>query len=210
MIDVNIGTTEINEIIYENIESVGNLLIYGGSGSGKSNWIKHTLQNIVKTSPQDLFKICYINPWGKEFLPVDKKFLFNEKTVAETTAESDSLFDEILIEIERRTKNKVNSPKIIIICDDIDGNLINLQKLEEILKLGCKNGVYTVLSSQLVDWLPNEIIGCFKSKLLFWHYNTENINKLGIKVNLGDIKPFSYYYQNGNDTPIKCKPLNTN
>ena len=211
MVKISIGTDETNKFISEDINNIGNLFIYGGSGSGKSVWIRQTIQNVVTEIPQDLFRICYINPWGKHFLPVETKYLFNGKAVSDCLEDTNILFDEILTEIETREKTKNNLPKILIFCDDVDSKIFSLSKLEKILEKGVKNGVYTVISSQTVNWLSSEIIGYFKSKLFFWHYNTENIDKFGNVISeLSNIKPFEYFYQKGNLAPIKCTPLEMN
>ena len=59
-INLIIGRTETEELLF-NINSIGNLFVCGGSGSGKSVWMNEVIKTFDIESNERIVKVCYIN-----------------------------------------------------------------------------------------------------------------------------------------------------
>lgn len=205
-----IGKTEMGKLVFDDIKSIGNIFVCGGSGSGKSVWMNKVIKIFGIESYKQIVKVCYINHWGKNFLPIDKKYLFNDNSVADCRAEVDRFLDDVLTEIDRRRKVKVNFPKILIFGDGVCAEDFTLAKLYKVLTYGKDVGVFVIISSQSAHWLSDKILACFDSRILFWHYDKESADKTIKLDNTEQIKPWRYVFQNGQGKKYFCKPININ
>ena len=208
-INLIIGRTETEELLF-NINSIGNLFVCGGSGSGKSVWMNEVIKTFDIESNEQIVKVCYINHWGKNFLPIDKKYLFNENSVADCREEVDRFLDDILIEIYRRRKVKVNFPNILIFGDGVCVGDFTLAKLYKVLTYGKDIGVFVIISSQSAYWMSDKMLDCFDSRILFWHYDKESANKAIKLENKVQIKPWRYVFQDRQGKKYFCKPISIN
>ena len=141
-----LGFDEENQPLLVDLTKVGNILVGGASGQGKTNLLHAFAQSCFYALPKDI-PVCivyYIDPKGcKEFSPY---FDIHLNTIEDIKADIDMLQEKI---VKRETDKKVSRYPIALLIDDFDHLVLMdksiIEKIVSIAQRGPRVGIYTVL-----------------------------------------------------------------
>ena len=143
-----LGIDSNNKPLIVDLAKVGNILVGGASGQGKTNLLHAFAQSCFYALPKDI-PVCivyYIDPKGcKEFSPY---FDIHLNTIEDIKAHIDMLQEKI---VKRETDKKVSRYPIALLIDDFDYLVLMdksiIEKIVAIAKRGPRVGIYTVLAT---------------------------------------------------------------
>ena len=141
-----LGFDEENQPLLVDLTKVGNILVGGASGQGKTNLLHAFAQSCFYALPKDI-PVCivyYIDPKGcKEFSPY---FDIHLNTIEDIKAHIDMLQEKI---VKRETDKKMSRYPIALLIDDFDHLVLMdksiIEKIVSIAQRGPRVGIYTVL-----------------------------------------------------------------
>ena len=143
-----LGIDSNNKPLIVDLAKVGNILVGGASGQGKTNLLHAFAQSCFYALPKDI-PVCivyYIDPKGcKEFSPY---FDIHLNTIEDIKAHIDMLQERI---VKRETDKKMSRYPIALLIDDFD-HLVStdksiLEKVVYIAQRGPRVGIFAVLTS---------------------------------------------------------------
>lgn len=177
--------------VVTNFEKTPHLLIGGSIGSGKSNFIKSIISQIILNNKSNEVKFLLIDPKNMEY----KQFknlpyvLYNEvfstnldvqfalQKMKEKIEKRYTLFcDKRVLNIEKyNKKSKIQKlPKIVIVVDEFADYMFDIKQqfedyVEYITKKGRACGIYLILATQRItdSTITNKIKRCFYNILTF-------------------------------------------
>jgi len=151
------------------LEELSHTIIFGDTGSGKSNLLHMLITNLTKTYSPDELKLALIDPKHVEFNSYKSlPHLFG--SIAKTPDEVTALLNEC------STNNKT---PIIIIIDELVELTFNkeaISKVLEILNNGNNSNIYLIMASQRPSAIPDEITSKTKTQICF-PVNSNNLPK---------------------------------
>ena len=135
------------------LAKVGNILVGGASGQGKTNLLYAFAQSCYYALPKDI-PVCivyYIDPKGcKEFSPY---FDIHLNTIEDIKAHIDMLQEKI---VKRETDKKMSRYPIALLIDDFDHLVLMdksiIEKIVSIAQRGPRVGIYTVLATARAEY----------------------------------------------------------
>ena len=141
-----LGYDNNNQPFIVDLAKVGNILVGGASGQGKTNLLHAFAQSCFYALPKDI-PVCivyYIDPKGcKEFSPY---FDIHLNTIEDIKAHIDMLQEKI---VKRETDKKMSRYPIALLIDDFDHLVLMdksiIEKIVAIAQRGPRVGIYTVL-----------------------------------------------------------------
>lgn len=159
---ITINGTNNNSIILP-LKKLSHTIIFGSTGSGKSNLLHMLITNLIKEYSSDELKLALIDPKYIEFNSYKSlPHLFN--TIARTLEEITVLLDDCLTNI-----NNTKIP-IIIIIDELAELTFNKNVISEVLELlnnDANSNIYLIMASQRPDLISKEIIKQTKTQIHF-------------------------------------------
>lgn len=197
-----VGQTSEGKMLYKDLVRVGNILISGATGSGKSVFIDSFISTLLLLkSPQEV-NIIIINPKrglmmteynniSHILFPVVSDMDVASRTLTWCLDEMDRRLKELNINPANEKGNIM--PYIVILVDEFadlmlygDDMPLKLQKLVEI---GCSVGIHTILSTssprdtiltkELREAIPGRIVGALasreESKMVLDQYGAEEL-----------------------------------
>ena len=143
-----LGFDEENQPLLVDLTKVGNILVGGASGQGKTNLLHAFAQSCFYALPKDI-PVCivyYIDPKGcKEFSPY---FDIHLNTIEDIKAHIDMLQEKI---VKRETDKKMSRYPIALLIDDFDYLVLMdksiIEKIVSIAQRGPRVGIFTVLTT---------------------------------------------------------------
>ena len=135
------------------LAKVGNILVGGASGQGKTNLLHAIAKSCFYALPKDI-PVCivyYIDPKGcKEFSPY---FDIHLNTIEDIKAHIDMLQEKI---VKRETDKKMSRYPIALLIDDFDHLVLMdksiIEKIVSIAQRGPRVGIYTVLATARAEY----------------------------------------------------------
>lgn len=169
-----LGKDRKGEEVRKNLD---NLLISGHTGSGKSMFLNSLIYTILNTSSPEELELVLIDTKLANFY-VYEGIKYLKGKVNHTVDESVAVLKECLSEIERRKKEHVRGPFIVVLIDEFADLVIQNPKSEELIckiaREGKDVGIYIILSSskasenvfteKIKDSIPKRLIGSVASK----------------------------------------------
>ena len=148
-----LGFDEENQPLLVDLTKVGNILVGGASGQGKTNLLHAFAQSCFYALPKDI-PVCivyYIDPKGcKEFSPY---FDIHLNTIEDIKAHIDMLQEKI---VKRETDKKMSRYPIALLIDDFDHLVLMdksiIEKIVSIAQRGPRVGIYTVLATARAEY----------------------------------------------------------
>ena len=145
------------------LEELSHTIIFGNTGSGKSNFLHMLITNLIKTHSQDDIKLALIDPKYVEFNSYKSlPHLFD--SLARTPEDINTLLDNCLSQV-----NNSNTP-IIILIDELAELTFNdnaMSKITSILNNDLNSNTYLIMASQRPIAVPDEIITKTKTQICF-------------------------------------------
>ena len=152
-----------NKSISIPLKKLSHTIIFGDTGSGKSNLLHMLITNLTKTYSPDELKLALIDPKCVEFNSYKSlPHLFS--SLAKTPEEVNTLLDNCLSQV-----NNSNTP-IIILIDELVELVFNndaLSKITSILNNDVNSNIYLIMATQRPDLIPEEIINKTKTQICF-------------------------------------------
>ena len=150
-----------NKSISLPLEELSHTIIFGDTGSGKSNLLHMLITNLIKTHSRDDIKLALIDPKYVEFNSYKSiPHLFN--TLARTPEEVTAILDDCL--------NINTKTPIIIFIDELAELVFNndaLSKIISILNNDLNSNIYLIMATQRPVSIPDEIITKTKTQICF-------------------------------------------
>lgn len=150
-----------NKSISLPLEELSHTIIFGDTGSGKSNLLHMLITNLTKTYSPDELKLALLDPKYVEFYSYKSiPHLFN--TLARTPEEVTAILDDCL--------NINTKTPIIIFIDELAELVFNndaLSKIISILNNDINSNIYLIMATQRPDLIPEEIINKTKTQICF-------------------------------------------
>ncbi len=150
-----------NKSISIPLEELSHTIIFGDTGSGKSNLLHMLITNLTKTYSSDKLKLALIDPKHVEFNSYKSlPHLFN--TLARTPEELTAILDDCL--------NINTKTPIIIFIDELAELVFNndaLSKIISILNNDTNSNIYVIMATQRPVSIPDEIISKTKTQICF-------------------------------------------
>ena len=148
---VILGKDSKGEIV---IKELDNLLISGHTHSGKSMFLNSVIYTLLNTSSSEDVELVLIDTKFAEFY-IYKGIKYLRGKVNQFLDESIDALKGCVLEIERRKKENVNSPNIVILIDEfadlVIGEPISEELICRIAKEGKEVGIYIILSSSMAS-----------------------------------------------------------
>lgn len=145
------------------LEELSHTIIFGDTGSGKSNLLHMLITNLTKTYSPDELKLALIDPKCVEFNSY--KFLPHLfSSLAKTPEEINTLLDNCLTKMDNS-----NTP-IIILIDELVELVFNndaLSQITSILNNDINSNIYLIMATQRPVSIPDEIISKTKTQICF-------------------------------------------
>ena len=143
-----LGYDNNNQPLIVDLAKVGNILVGGASGQGKTNLL-HAFAQSCFYAPPKISQGCivyYIDPKGcEEFSPY---FDIHLNTIEDIKAHLDLLLERI---VKRETDKKMSRYPIALLIDDFDHLVLMdksiIEKIVFIAQRGPRVGIYTVLAT---------------------------------------------------------------
>ena len=143
-----LGVDSNNKPKIIDLAKVGNILVGGATGQGKTDLLHAFAQSCYYALPKDI-PVCivyYIDPKGcKEFSPY---FDIHLNTIEDIKADIDMLQEKI---VKRETDKKMSRYPIALLIDDFDHLVLMdksvIEKIVAIAQRGPRVGIYTVLAT---------------------------------------------------------------
>ena len=143
-----LGVDSNNKPKIIDLAKVGNILVGGATGQGKTDLLHAFAQSCYYALPKDI-PVCivyYIDPKGcKEFSPY---FDIHLNTIEDIKADIDMLQEKI---VKRETDKKMSRYPIALLIDDFDHLVLMdkcvIDKIVSIAQRGTRVGIYTVLAT---------------------------------------------------------------
>ena len=152
-----------NKSISIPLEELSHTIIFGDTGSGKSNLLHMLITNLIKTYSQDDIKLALIDPKHVEFNSYKSlPHLFD--SLARTPEDINTLLDNCLSQV-----GNSNTP-IIILIDELAELTFNndaMLKINSILNNDLNYNIYLIMASQRPITIPDEIITKTKTQICF-------------------------------------------
>ena len=147
-----LGYDNNNQPFIVDLTKVGNILVGGATGQGKTNLL-HAFAQSCFYAPPKISQGCivyYIDPKGcEEFSPY---FDIHLNTIEDIKADIDMLQEKI---VKRETDKKMSRYPIALLIDDFDHLVLMdksiIEKIVSIAQRGPRVGIYTVLVSARVE-----------------------------------------------------------
>lgn len=169
-----LGKDSKGEIVTKNLDS---LLISGHTSSGKSVFLNSVIYTLFNTSSSEELELVLIDTKLVNFY-IYEGIKYLKGKVNHTVDESLVALEECLSEIERRKREKVRGPFIVVLIDEFADLIIQNPKSEELIckiaKEGKEVGIYIILSSSMAservftekikESIPKRLIGSVVSK----------------------------------------------
>ncbi len=146
---VILGKDSKGEIVTKELD---NLLISGHTHSGKSMFLNSVIYTLLNTSSSEDVELVLIDTKFAGFY-IYKGIKYLRGKVNQFLDESIDALKGCVLEIERRKKENVNSPNIVILIDEfaVIGEPISEELICRIAKEGKEVGIYIILSSSMAS-----------------------------------------------------------
>ena len=152
-----------NKSISLPLEELSHTIIFGDTGSGKSNLLHMLITNLTKTYSPDELKLALIDTKYVEFNSYKSlPHLFS--SLAKTPEEINTLLDNCLTKLDNS-----NTP-IIILIDELVELVFNndvMSKITSILNNDINSNIYLIMATQRPVSIPDEIISKTKTQICF-------------------------------------------
>ena len=148
-IEIPLGINDKEKIISINFEEVGNILIIGTTGGGKSICLDEIITTIIMTKTKDDIRLTTIDTSMVEL----SHFNYIPHYIKDTIISPDEIIEEIeklKKELSNRQRNSSNIPLLVIIDDLYDVCTYDdkiLSEIEYLLKEGRKEKMYFILTT---------------------------------------------------------------
>ena len=145
------------------IQKLSHTIIFGSTGSGKSNLLHMIITDLVKNYSPNELKLALIDPKYVEFNSYKSlPNLFG--SIAKSTEEINTLLNDCLSQV-----GTLNKPIIILIDELAELTLNNdtISKITSILNNDTNSNVYLIMASQRPNLIPSEIINKINTKICF-------------------------------------------
>ena len=160
---INIKGTDNNSITLP-LEELSQTIIFGATGSGKSNFLHMMVTDLARSySPKEL-QLALADPKHVEF----NMYKSLPHLICPLSKTADEIHSLLKICIDR-INNKNNTP-IIIIIDELAELTFDkkiMSTLNEILNKGAKHNIFLIMATQRPDLIPEEIINKTKTQICF-------------------------------------------
>ena len=163
-----------NKFISIPLEELSHTIIFGDTGSGKSNLLHMLITNLTKTYSTDELKLALIDPKYVEFNSYKSlPHLFS--SLAKTPEEINTLLDNCLTKLDNS-----NTPIIILIDELVELTFNNdvMSKITSILNNDSNSKIYLIMATQRPNAIPEEIIRKTNTQIYF----PVNYNNLPISL----------------------------
>ena len=148
-----LGYDDKNQPLIVDLAKVGNILVGGATGQGKTNLLHAFAQSCYYALPKDI-PVCivyYIDPKGcEEFSPYFDIYL---NTIEDIKAHIDMMQERI---VKRETDKKMSRYPIALLIDDFDHLVLMdksiIEKIVSIAQRGPRVGIYTVLATARAEY----------------------------------------------------------
>ena len=148
-----LGIDSNNKPLIVDLAKVGNILVGGASGQGKTNLLYAIAKSCYYALPKDI-PVCivyYIDPKGcDEFSPY---FDIHLNTIEDIKAHIDMLQEKI---VKRETDKKMSRYPIALLIDDFDHLMLMdksiIEKIVFIARRGPRVGIFTVLTTARAEY----------------------------------------------------------
>jgi S-DNA-T family DNA segregation ATPase FtsK/SpoIIIE len=148
-----LGYDNNNQPFIVDLAKVGNILVGGATGQGKTNLL-HAFARSIYYAPPKVSQGCivyYIDPKGcEEFAPY---FDIHLNTIEDIKADIDMLQEKI---VKRETDKKMSRYPIALLIDDFDHLVLMdksiIEKIVSIAQRGPRVGIYTVLATARTEY----------------------------------------------------------
>jgi S-DNA-T family DNA segregation ATPase FtsK/SpoIIIE len=97
---------------------VAHVLIAGATGSGKTELMRSLVVSLARRNRQSKLQFALIDPKSRGFLPLGG-LPHLVADIASDPATALNLLERLLVEMERRDRENVSSPRIIIVIDEL-------------------------------------------------------------------------------------------
>ena len=162
-ISINIQGTNQNSFSIP-LEKLSHTIIFGDTGSGKSNLLHTLITNLIKAYSPDELKLALIDPKQVEFDSYKNLPHIHNALIKSTNAVPD-LLNSCIDKIKYNNKNA-----LLIIIDEIAELTLNediMSKLTYLLNEGAKHNIYIIMATQRPSAIPDEIINKTKTQIYF-------------------------------------------
>lgn len=173
-IQIILGKDREGEIVIKNLD---NLLISGHTSSGKSMFLNSVIYTILNTSSSEELELVLIDTKLANFY-IYEGIKYLKGKVNHTVDESVAVLEECLSEIERRKRENIRGPFVVVLIDEFADLVIQNPKSEDLIckiaKEGKEVGIYIILSSSMASErvftekikgsIPKRLIGSVVSK----------------------------------------------
>ncbi len=144
-----------NDVLFEEIKDVGNMLVYGTTGSGKSVFLHNIIKTVLDIDNIKTAKVLLVDPKLVEFKQYQNSKLLYRPIVSDSSTFL-SCINDLLEECHQREENKDHCPipaRIIVLIDeynDICNDEID-KALSKLLEIGPNNQIFVILATQNID-----------------------------------------------------------
>lgn len=159
------------------IKMLDNLLISGHTSSGKSMFLNSIIYTILNTSSSEELELVLIDTKLANFY-IYEGIKYLKGKVNHTVDESVAVLEECLSEIERRKRENIRGPFVVVLIDEFADLVIQNPKSEELIckiaREGEDVGIYIILSSskaskdvfteKIKESIPKRLIGSVASR----------------------------------------------
>lgn len=212
---VILGFSDNGEVVVEDLTEVGNIIIGGETGSGKSTFLHSLICSlIIRYTPAHL-KLFLIDTKRVEFSAyANLPHLYHP--VLNDAVGSISALQSLVNETDRRLESKYKHPSILVIIDTFSDLIyINKNRFIELIKQitdkSDKTNIHIIMADSRVgpEIFTPELLSMFKTKIAFRTADGEAVKLLmGKDTLINTANPGEMLYlKNGNENPIKISGL---
>ena len=171
-----------DEAVYEELDSLGNVLLAGGPGGGKTVYFSRLLKELTsKHSPDELKFVIY------DSKAVDY-FKFKESPYLLFPITTDTKIDEFNNQIEKlkeiakeRQSSKTIKPAIIVLIDEISilayKSKESMQDIISLANISKETNIHFFIASQMPNNFGKQLIEAFNNKICYWLFNEKESKK---------------------------------
>ena len=165
-----------NENVYEDLNTLNNVLLAGGPGGGKTVYFSRLLKELTSEySPDDLRFVIYDSKAVDYFKFRDSPYLLFPITTDTKIDEFKKQFEELKKLAEERRTSKITKPAIIVLIDEFymlsywfkecAGEIIELANVSN------ETNIHFFIASQRPNNLGKQLIKAIDNKICYWLFD---------------------------------------
>lgn len=167
------------EVLYEDLAKMDNLLISGASGGGKTVYLSRTIKELTKGYSKDKLKFLIYDGKCVDYVKFkNSEYLLYPITNEESVDDFQNEMKDLKKIQDERILSKENEPTIIVLIDMSCPLKYSYKNFEndilEFLKETKKSNIHFIISVQSPNGISKEFINAFDNKIAYMMFNKDD------------------------------------